>query len=50
MRFSAFKQLQEINDLMITPITDVGPGVLGLGFLPVDTLAGNAIRIVSVRR
>ena len=35
---------------MIAPVTDVGPGILGLGLFPVDALTSDPIGVVAIRR
>src|ERR1700693_3898875 len=44
----AFQQTQQINDLMVAPITDVAPRILGVADLPVNAVARDPVRIVTV--
>ena len=49
MHFRAdLHQFLEINDLMVAPIADVRPGIMGFGKLPIDALARDAVRVVSI--
>ena len=43
-----FEQLEQVDDLVIAPIADVAPGVVGFLDLPVDTLLGDAVRVVAI--
>ena len=49
VRNGLFNQLEQINELVITPVTNIRPGVFRLGALPVDPLSGNSVRIVAIR-
>ena len=44
-----FYELAKVDNLMITPVANVGPGVFRLGFFPIDTLFRNAIGVITVR-
>ena len=44
------QELLQVDDLVISPVADIAPGVVGLLDFPVDTLLGDAIRIVSIHR
>ena len=44
------EQFQQVVDLVIAPVADVGPGVIRLQHLPVDAVPGNPIRVVAIRR
>ena len=46
--FTDFEKLLQINYLMIAPVADVRPWVVGLDGFPVKTVFCNAIRIVAV--
>ena len=48
MRNRLLNQLKEINKLVITPVANICPGVLGFGPLPIDTLTCNAIRVITI--
>ena len=43
------QKLQQINNLVIAPVTNTCPGIVGLGFLPVDTGSGDSIGVVTIR-
>ena len=42
------QQLQEVNDLVVAPVPDVGPGIVRIEHLPVEAVAHDAVRIVAV--
>jgi len=44
----AFEQAQQVNDLMVAPISDVTPWILGVADLPVNAVAGDAIGVLTV--
>ena len=43
-----FEQFQQVNNLVVPPVSDVAPGVIGLLYFPIDTFLCYAIWIVSV--
>ena len=45
-----FNQLQQVDELVIAPVTDVRPGVFGFRTFPVDAVPGNPIGVIAVRR
>ena len=44
------QQAEQIDDLMVTPVTDIRPRVLGFDHLVVQSLVGDAIGVVAVGR
>jgi hypothetical protein len=44
------QELLEVNDLVIAPVPYIGPGVLRIGTLPVDSLPGNPVGVVTIGR
>ena len=50
MRLADFQQFEQINDLVVTPITDIGPWVFGFDHLPVDSFVRDTVRVVTVCR
>src|SRR6266446_9145993 len=45
----AFEQPQQVNDLMVAPISDMTPWILGVADLPVNAVARDAIWVVAIR-
>ena len=45
-----FKELQQVDNLVVSPVTDVGPRVMRFDHLPVDAVAGDTIRVISIDR
>ncbi len=43
-----FEQLFEIDDLVVAPITDIRPGVIGGGDFPFDAIAGDPVGVIAV--
>ena len=43
-----FEQPEQIDNLVIPPVADVGPGISRFENFPVDAVPGNTIRIVTV--
>ena len=41
-------QLLEINDLMVTPVANIRPGIIWFRNFPINTLTGNSIGVVSI--
>src|ERR1019366_10114685 len=41
------QEFQQVYDLVVSPIADVGPRVVGVNHLPVNAIARDAIRIVA---
>ena len=50
VRHRLFDQLREVNQLVITPIANVRPGVFRFGSFPVNPLACYAVGVVAVGR
>ena len=50
MRGGGFQQAQQVDQLVITPVTDVAPGVVRFGHLPLDAGAADAVGVVAVGR
>ena len=48
-RARQFEQFEQVNDLMIAPVTDIAPRIVGFLDLPVDTFLGDPVRVVAVR-
>ncbi len=46
----AFQQTQQVNDLMVAPIADVAPRILGVADLPVNAVARDPVGVVTVCR
>ncbi len=44
-----FQKLFKINDLVVVPVADVGPGIVWLGDFPVKAAAGYAVGVKAVR-
>ncbi len=44
------EQFLQVNDLVIAPVADVAPGIVGLFDFPVDAFFGNPIGVVAVHR
>ena len=42
------KELQQVDNLVVSPVTDVGPRVMWFDHLPVDAVAGDTVRVVSI--
>jgi len=42
------EELLEVNDLVVAPVADVGPGVVGFDGFPVEAVFGDPVGIVSV--
>ena len=40
----------EIDNLMVAPIADVRPRIIGIDNLPINTFGGDAVRVVAIRR
>ena len=47
-RPAQFQQLGEVDDLVIAPIPDVGPRVIGFRHLPIDAGVRDTVRVVAV--
>ena len=45
-----FQELEQVNDLMITPITNRDPGIILIRGFPINSLRSNPVRIISVNR
>ncbi len=45
---AGFHQFEQVDDLMVAPVTDVRPGVIGFWHFPVDPVVGDAIRVVPI--
>ena len=43
-----FEQLQQVDDLVITPIADVAPGVVGFLDFPVNAFLGDSVRVIAI--
>ena len=43
-----FQQLEQIDDLMVTPVPNVGPRVIRSQLFPFAAVLGQAIRVVAV--
>ena len=41
---------EQVDDLVVAPVADGGPGVARVGRLPVDAVLGDAVRVVAVHR
>ena len=48
MVITELKQLEQVDNLMVSPITDVRPRVLGFNHLPVNTFVRDTIGIIPV--
>ena len=48
MPLQNFQQLEQIDDLVIAPVTNMGPGIGGINDLPINAVAGDAIGIVAI--
>ena len=44
------EQAQQVDDLVVAPVADVAPRVVGVGHLPVDAVARDAVGVVAVDR
>ena len=44
------KELQQVDNLVVSPVTDVGPRVMRFDHLPVDAVAGDTIRVITIDR
>ena len=44
-----FEQLEQVDDLVVAPISDTGPGVMGLRHFPIDAPARDPVGVVAVR-
>ena len=42
------EQLLQVDDLVVAPVADVRPRVVGLGDFPLDPVAGDPVRVVAV--
>ena len=42
-----FHQFLEIDDLVVAPITDIGPGIIRFWNFPIDPVISNPIRVIS---
>src|ERR1035437_3474623 len=49
MTLQDLQQLEQVNDLVIAPVANVRPRVMRINYLPINTIARDAIRIVAVR-
>ena len=47
---AVFEDDNQIDDLMIAPVTDVRPRIFGFDHLIVYSLIGDTIRVITVRR
>ena len=50
IRLQELEELQEVNDLVITPVSDVRPGVIRLNGLPFKPVLEDAVRVVPIKR
>ena len=50
IRLQELEELQEVNDLVIPPISDVRPGIVRLNGLPFKPTLEDAVRIVTIKR
>src|ERR1039458_5100366 len=48
--FRELEQPQEVDDLVVAPVADVGPGVVGIEHLPVETGTQEGVGVVPVSR
>ena len=44
-----FEQLEQVDDLVVAPISDTGPRVMGLRHFPIDAPARDPVGVVAVR-
>ena len=50
VRLRSFHQFQQVDYLVIPPVADIAPGVVGLDGLPINACAADAVGVVAVRR
>ena len=43
-----FKQFEQIDNLVVTPITNVRPWIFGFYHFPVNALVGNTVGVVTI--
>ena len=48
MTFQYLQQLEQVNDLVIAPVSDMCPGVGWIDDLPINAVPGDAIRVVAI--
>ena len=44
------EEFEEVNDLVVPPVADVGPGIVGLNRFPFETIFEDAVGVVAVER
>ncbi len=49
MSLAELNEFAQVYDLMITPVADVRPRVIGVDDFPVNAFRGDAVRVVAVR-
>ena len=42
------EQALQVDDLVVAPVTEVGPGVVGFGDFPIHAFGGDAVGVVAV--
>ena len=42
------EEFEQVNDLMVAPVANVGPGIVRIGCFPVDSKGGQAIRVIAI--
>jgi hypothetical protein len=47
---AGFQQLEQVDHLVVAPVADVAPGVVGVDHLPVDAVAADAVGVVAIGR
>ena len=45
-----FQQLLQVNNLVITPVANIAPRIVGFFYFPINTFLGDPVRVVAVHR